>query len=251
MRQGEEVFKIACFGKSDVGLRRTNNEDSFVIERKLGVAVLADGMGGAAAGELASRLFTSAALEVFSSTGLTAGSDILEPIEKSFTLANRKILDHVKENPQHKGMGCTAELLAFGNSSYSLGHVGDSRTYLLRDGRLMQLTRDHSFVQDLLDKGVITPDEARGHRFRHVILRAVGTAESLSVDLMKGEVALGDVFLQCSDGLTDMVQDDRILQILSMPEALEVRVEKLIEAANAAGGQDNVTVILSQAMPEK
>lgn len=248
-RQGERVFKIACHGKSDVGLKRTNNEDSFAVEQNLGVAVLADGMGGAAAGELASRFFTRAALEVFSSADSNDDSNNPDPIERTFTLANRKILDHVKENPEHRGMGCTAELLAFKGPRYCLGHVGDSRTYLFRSGQLTQLTRDHSFVQDLLDKGVINSEEARVHRFRHVILRAVGTSESLSVDIMRGEVASGDLFLQCSDGLTDMVEDDLIVQILATGDPLGVKAEKLISAANAAGGYDNVTVVLSEVVP--
>jgi PPM family protein phosphatase len=249
IRRGEKVLKIACFGKSDVGLRRTNNEDAFWVAPELGLAGLADGMGGAAAGELASHLFTHAVTEVSSSMGEGNGFDSLEPVEKSFELANQRILNHVKEHPGHTGMGCTGELLALSNHSYYLGHVGDSRTYLFRQGELKQLTRDHSFVQDLVDKGVITPDEARTHRLRHVIMRAVGTRETLEVELGKGEVAAGDLFLLCSDGLTDMVEDELIQQVLSMPIELAVKAGRLIEAANAAGGRDNVTVVLIEVLP--
>lgn len=244
------MLKIACYGKSDVGLKRTNNEDSFFVENRLGLTGLADGMGGAAAGELASRFFTDAALEVF--TDLTVGNnqDVLDPIGRSFDLANRRILGHVETNPEHRGMGCTAELLALNNHSYYLGHVGDSRTYLLRKQELKQLTRDHSFVQDLVDKGVITPDEARTHRMRHVIMRAVGTSESLTVDLTKGEVEVGDLFLLCSDGLSDMIDDEAIYQILGAPLPLSAKAERLIQAAKDAGGFDNVTVVLSEILPE-
>jgi len=246
------MLKIACCGKSDVGMKRTNNEDAFLVEVDLGLTGLADGMGGAAAGEIASHFFTDAAIEVFSDLTVNTGnkSDALDPIGRSFDLANRRILSHVEENPAHRGMGCTAELLALNKRSYYLGHVGDSRTYLFRAKELRQLTRDHSFVQDLVDKGVITPEEARTHRMRHVIMRAVGTGESLAVDLMKGEVEPGDLFLLCSDGLTDMVEDDVIRQILSMPMELSRRAGELIEAAKSAGGFDNITVVLSEVLSE-
>ena len=240
------MLKVACFGKSDTGLKRSNNEDAFLVKPDLGLAVLADGMGGAAAGELASRFFTEAALEMFSWMADRRRSDSVATIEKSFDLANRRIRSHAKENPSHHGMGCTAELLALNDNDYYLGHVGDSRTYLFRDGQLRQLTRDHSFVQDLLEKGVITADEARTHRMRHVILRAVGTEESLVVDIIKGEAQPGDVFLQCSDGLTDMVNDESIQEIMTRPIGLKAKADTLVEAANAAGGHDNVTVVLSE-----
>lgn len=244
------MLRMACYGKSDTGRKRSNNEDAFLVNSDLGLAVLADGMGGAAAGELASRFFTEAALEMFTWMADRRRSDSVSTIEKSFDLANRRIRGHVQENPDHHGMGCTAELLAMNDRSYCLGHVGDSRTYLFRNGQLTQLTRDHSFVQDLLEKGVITSSQARTHRMRHVILRAVGTEEALAVDLLKGEALPGDVFLLCSDGLTDMVEDETIRQILTMPEALSHRAMMLVDAANAAGGHDNVTVVLCEVIAE-
>ena len=244
------MLKIACCGKSDVGMKRTNNEDAFLVKAELGLTGLADGMGGAAAGELASRLFTDATEEIFSSMGPEINQDILVPIGQCFELANRRILGHVEEVPEHRGMGCTAELLVLSNRSYYLGHVGDSRTYLFRRRELTQLTRDHSFVQDLMDKGVITRAEARTHRMRHVIMRAVGTSDSLAVELNKGAVEPGDLFLLCSDGLTDMVEDSIIEEILSRSGDLAVKAERLIEAAKAAGGFDNITVVMSEVFPE-
>jgi len=237
---------IAFFGKSDVGLKRTNNEDTFVVSHELEFCLAADGMGGAAAGELASLIFAETATKVFSGSGKRSEKESLKLVRESFTSANKKILDHTARNIEHKGMGCTAELVAFTNGGYVLGHVGDSRTYRLRDGQLEQLTRDHSFVQDQINQGLITPEEAKKHHLRNVILRAVGVSDNLSLDLLRGKVFPGDLFLLCSDGLTDMVEDSLILQVLSSPISLPQKADVLIDAAKSAGGRDNVTVVLSE-----
>ena len=237
---------IISFGKSDPGLKRPNNEDAFLIEPELGLNILADGMGGAAAGELASQIFTETAHELLSHTPPATEEERLRLLQQAYEQANARMLDHVTAQPEHRGMGCTAELLILWNSKFVLGHVGDSRTYLYRKGRLKQLTRDHSLVQDQVDQGIITQEEARTHRLRHVILRAVGTAEALAVDFLRGNTFPGDLFLLCSDGLTDMIDDPAIQTILEQPVALAERVDRLIESAKAAGGHDNVTVILSE-----
>jgi protein phosphatase len=155
-------------------------------------------------------------------------------------------VDDARENPGHQGMGCTAELITFDDGDYVLGHVGDSRTYLLRHGQLRQITHDHSLVQEELDKGLINRDEARKVSFRNVILRAVGVSKNLSVDLLSGKTMDGDIFLLCSDGLTDMIDDDVIRETMSLEADLYSRGERLIELANAAGGNDNITVVLCQ-----
>lgn len=240
------MVPVILFGKTDPGLRRSNNEDAFLLAPEVGLHLLADGMGGAAAGELASQIFAETAHELLSHTPLATEEERLQLIQQAFEQANGRILDHVATQPEHHGMGCTAELLILWNSKFVLGHVGDSRTYLYRRGQLKQLTRDHSLVQDQVDQGIITPEEARTHRLRHVILRAVGTTETLAVDFLRGNTFAGDLFLLCSDGLTDMVDDILIERILALPDALPQKVEKLIEAAKAAGGHDNITVILSE-----
>ncbi|MGV8073242.1 MAG: Stp1/IreP family PP2C-type Ser/Thr phosphatase [Syntrophobacteraceae bacterium] len=237
---------IISFGKSDPGLRRPNNEDAFLIEPKLGLNILADGMGGAAAGELASQIFTETARELFTWPHPPTEDERMRLLQQTYEQANARILDHVTQHQEHRGMGCTAELLLLWDSKFVLGHIGDSRTYLYRKGRLKQLTRDHSLVQDQVDQGLITTEEARTHRMRHVILRAVGTGESLAVDFLRGNTFPGDLFLLCSDGLTDMVDDRAIEDVLALPIDLSQRVEKLIDSAKAAGGHDNVTVILSE-----
>lgn len=241
------MLGLILLGKSDTGLVRSNNEDDFLVNSELGFAALADGMGGAAAGELASKFFINAALEVFSHN---SGEDSQDLLRRSFALANKMILDHAEANPEHKGLGCTAELLTFFDNCFALAHVGDSRTYLFRANVLRVLTQDHSFVQELINKGVINAQEARQHRMRHVILRAVGQHDNLEVELIHGDALPGDLFLLCSDGLTDMIEDDVIESILAQTLDLEARAQKLIDAAKASGGFDNVTVVLCEVVEQ-
>lgn len=217
-----------------------------MVRPELGFCLVADGIGGAAAGELASSIFAETTLEVFSTAQDQSEQETTELVQRAFEWANKRILDHVKENLHHHGMGCTAELVSFSDNGFVLGHMGDSRTYRLRNSQLKQLTQDHSLVQDQLDKGLITPAEARNHPMRNVILRALGVKESLSLDLVKGKTLSGDLFLLCSDGLTDMVDDSLIQEVLSSTMVLSQKVERLIELANSAGGRDNITVVLSE-----
>jgi len=247
-RWHKQMPKITSCGKSDVGLKRANNEDAFLVRPEQGFCLVADGVGGAAAGELASRTFAETALEVFSGTGPRSEKETVRLVQKAFAWANERILTHVKENPRHEGMGCTAELMAFCSEGFVLGHMGDSRTYRLRKGQLKQLSRDHSFVQGQIDQGLITPAEARNHPMRHLVLRAVGIEEDVALDLVRGKAFPGDVFLLCSDGLTDVVDDTMIRNVLSLAEPLSRKAEELIGLANSAGGYDNITVALSEVM---
>jgi protein phosphatase len=232
-------------GKTDTGLKRGNNEDAFVISSELDFCLAADGMGGAAAGELASRIFAESTLAIFEQNIRHPEETVLNRVQKAFSFANRKILEHVIQHPDHKGMGCTAELLAFSDEGFVLGHVGDSRTYRLRNGQLQQLTQDHTLVQQQVDEGLISSDKIKNHPLRNVILRAVGLNEELALDLIRGNVISGDLFLLCSDGLTDMIQDDQIQEILRGNSDVHGKVDKLIETAISAGGDDNVTVVMS------
>jgi serine/threonine protein phosphatase PrpC len=242
------MFRIACSGKSDIGLRRSNNEDALVIDPDRGFLAVADGMGGAASGEVASQIFVDTTREVFAAYEAQSDQVVSALVQKSFLLANARIFNLAKENADRQGMGCTAELLAFYDRTYMLGHVGDSRTYLFRDGILRQMTKDHSLVQDEIDQGLISPEEARSHAHRHVIVRAVGVHEELAVDLIKGQSRPGDLFLLCSDGLSDMIEDYQIQELLSLSVNVNEKAERLIEAAKAAGGHDNVTVALCEVL---
>jgi protein phosphatase len=240
------MLNLNSFGKSDIGLKRRNNEDAFAIRPDQALFALADGMGGEAAGEVASQIFIETTLEVFSRATLDSEQKTLEAVQEAFRLSNERILNHVEQNPQHQGMGCTAELIAFCDHHFVLGHVGDSRTYLFRRGRLRQLTRDHSFVQDQVDQGVITPEEARVHSLKNVILRAVGIDDPMAVDFIRGRSQPGDVFLLCSDGLSDLIDEASMQEILSRPFPLTTRGEGLIEQAKSRGGFDNITVVLCE-----
>jgi PPM family protein phosphatase len=235
-------MKIKAVGMTDVGLKRTNNEDAFVVRPDLGFWAVADGMGGAAAGEVASRIFVETATETFASNSTEETQ--MDRVKNAFTLANARILDHVASHPDHAGMGCTAEILAISGDDIFIGHIGDSRTYRLRNAELKQLSADHSLVAEQIKQGLINEQDARSHAMRHVILRAVGAKESVELDLLKGKGLPGDVFLLCSDGLTDMVDDASIRNCLILGDSLETLADQLIELAKAAGGKDNVTVVL-------
>ncbi len=238
--------KIDFIGKTDIGLVRPNNEDTFIVNASASFCLVADGMGGAAAGETASHIFAQTAEEIFGTKVAANETEVVESVQSTFRKANDRILAHAAEFPEHQGMGCTAELLAFTGSGFVIGHMGDSRTYRYRQTSLKQLTKDHSLVQDQIDQGLITEAQARTHSMRNVILRAVGVRPSPALDTLRGPVFQGDLFLLCSDGLTDMVEDEEIRQVLSMNGDLSQKTEHLIDMAKKAGGKDNVTVVLAE-----
>ncbi len=240
------MHRMDIIGKTDVGLVRPNNEDTFMINPDGSYCLVADGMGGAAAGETASQIFAQSADEVFTNPKPKTEHDVLACVQSTFRFANDRILAHVVENPDHQGMGCTAELLAITGSGFVIGHMGDSRTYRFRNGILKQLTKDHSLVQDQIDQGLITEEQARTHSMRNVILRAVGVRPSPALDTLRGPVYQGDLFLLCSDGLTDLVEDSEIKAVLSLDADLSLKTEHLIDLAKSAGGKDNITVVLAQ-----
>lgn len=235
---------IETAGVTDVGLRRSNNEDAFVIMQDQQAVSVADGMGGAAAGEVASNIFVTAVQDFFGSSWIGTEEAVYQIVQQVFNAANNRIIEYATRNPDNAGMGCTGELLAFADGRYIIGHVGDSRIYLLRNGELRQLTKDHSLVQMQLDGGSITAEEARVHPRKNIVLRAVGMELDFSLDILRGNCFVGDLFLLCSDGLTDMIEDDAISAILLSSSSLALKTEQLIESAKNAGGKDNVTVVL-------
>lgn len=233
-------------GISNVGLRRSNNEDAYIVMPEQRVVAVADGMGGAAAGEIASGIFVAAVSECFAAGTSVSEEDAYTRIQLVFSMANKRIIENVTQLPENAGMGCTAELLAFADGRYIIGHVGDSRIYLLRNRELRQLTRDHSLVQMQLDNGMITAEEARVHPKKNIVLRAVGMEHDFSLDIMRGNSSVDDLFLLCSDGLSDMIDDPTIFDCLSTADTLQQKAQKLIDSALSAGGKDNVTVVLCQ-----
>jgi protein phosphatase len=221
---------------SDVGRQRSGNEDNYFVQAPL--FVLADGMGGAQAGEVASEI----AIEAFRG-GLPDGQ-VEESLVAVIEDANAKVHEKANEVPEYRGMGTTCTVAYVADDEVVLAHVGDSRAYLLRDGELTKLTRDHSLVGELVDRGKVTEEEALTHPQRSVITRAVGPEPTVKVDAERIAARAGDVFLLCSDGLTDMIRDREVHRILTAVEGLEKAGRNLISAANHAGGRDNITVIL-------
>jgi serine/threonine protein phosphatase PrpC len=223
---------------TDPGRVRRRNEDAFVCEPPL--FAVADGMGGAQAGEIASRLAAGAFREYHEADALSAEARLRSIIQE----ANRRIYARAVSDPHASGMGTTVTAALVSGSEVVVGHVGDSRCYLLRDGTLEQLTDDHSLVADLVRSGRLTPQEAEVHPQRSVITRALGTDAAVAVDSFAVEARPGDVFLLCSDGLTSMVDEDTVLRAVREQPTLEQAARALVEAANDAGGEDNITVVL-------
>ncbi|CAA9464687.1 MAG: Protein serine/threonine phosphatase PrpC, regulation of stationary phase [uncultured Solirubrobacteraceae bacterium] len=228
---------VEHFADSDVGRQRQGNEDSLFVRSPL--FVVADGMGGAQAGEVASQMAVGAFAD-----GLT-GSSPAEALVRTVRDANRRIHERSQRDRQTAGMGTTltAAVLTEGDE-VAVAHVGDSRCYLLRDGDLVRLTRDHSLVGELVAQGKLTEEQAEAHPQRSVITRALGSEAEIQVDVDLYAARAGDLFLVCSDGLTSMVPESRIKELLTAPGDLDARGRSLIAAANRAGGRDNITVIL-------
>jgi len=223
---------------TDPGRRRRRNEDSFVVDPPL--FAVADGMGGAQAGEVASRLAASAFREFHEADDL-GGEERVEAIIQE---ANRRIYERAQHDAHASGMGTTVTAALVEGGRIALGHVGDSRAYRVRAGSLEQLTQDHSLVGDLIRSGRLSPEEADTHPQRSVITRALGTDPSVDVDTFAVEAEPGDLYLICSDGLTTMLGDEEIASILTEGADLEAAARALVKAANRRGGEDNVTVIL-------
>jgi len=239
VREGPTLGRSA--GATDTGRRRRRNEDSYVCEPPL--FAIADGMGGAQAGEVASRLAATVLAE--GGPGGTTG-DGEARVEALIREANRRVFQRSHEDAAMSGMGTTmtVALVNAEAGTIAFGHVGDSRAYRVRDGRLEQLTDDHSLVGELVRSGKISPEEAESHPQRAVITRALGTEPDVDVDTFTIETLPADLYLLCSDGLTDMLRDREILAVLEGARDLDAAARRLVEAANSSGGDDNITVVV-------
>ncbi len=221
---------------TDPGRRRRRNEDAYVVEPPL--FAVADGMGGAQAGEVASRLAAAALKE----SGAEAGGE--QRIVSLIQEANRRVYDRSNRDPSASGMGTTMTVALVEDGQVSFGHVGDSRAYLIRDGAMEQLTEDHSLVAELMRSGKLSPEEAETHPQRSVITRALGTDPDVDVDTFTIAAQTGDVFLLCSDGLTTMVSNQSILDLVERHRGdMDKALRALVSAANKGGGEDNITVV--------
>src|SRR5829696_5426087 len=225
------------FEQSDTGRQRRANEDSYFVRAPL--FVVADGMGGAQAGEVASRL----AAETFA-RGLPDDGTSEERLETRVRDANTRIHELSQQDRSLNGMGTTITAAYLDDDELALAHVGDSRAYLLRDGELSRLTRDHTLVDELVRRGELTEAEAAEHPQRSIITRALGPEPEVEIDLHTHRVRAGDVLLLCSDGLTGMLSEDEVAEILASRPSLAEAGHQLVAAANEAGGRDNITVVL-------
>ncbi len=239
-----EYKHITACCKTDPGKKRSRNEDKCMASTTCNCFVVADGMGGVAGGDVASALFVEAASEIFNGHRIVTLLENRDRIKEVFSLADSKISIHVEEHPDHAGMGCTAEIFSLSDGEYILGHIGDSRTYCFRDNRLEQLTKDHSFVQEQMEQGLISREQVGTSKYRNVLLRAVGIDSTQGVDVLSGQVSPGDIFLLCSDGLYNMLTVDDIVAVLAYDGELSLKADILVNMANDAGGFDNISVTL-------
>lgn len=235
---------------TDVGRIRQGNEDNFFAEadERRGVFVVADGMGGHAAGEVASEMAVSIVSRHLLPLQSVRDLGAAELINKSLQDANRAIFERMLAENDKQGMGTTASVMVLSDHGYLIGQIGDSRVYLYRDGTLTQITKDHSYVQEQVDAGLLTPEQARYHPYSNVITRCVGASDEVEADIYSGDVRVGDVFLLCSDGLTGMVDDRRLAQLLMARSGPGRIVDSLIAEANGRGGLDNITAIVIQVL---
>lgn len=244
-------MKCDFFSLTDTGRVRANNEDTIAVRPDVGMVALADGMGGYNAGEVASAMATAALLERFETLhqGLDDTVRMQPLLVDAMHCANRVVYEAACANPEHRGMATTLVTAVFHGSRVTIGHVGDSRAYRLRQGRFMCLTRDHSLLQEQLDAGLIPPHLARVAQHKNLVTRAVGVAAQVDVEVHEHHVQPGDMYMLCSDGLNDMLSDLEMAQVLLHFGPMERAGHELLRRANAAGGRDNISLILVQCAP--
>jgi protein phosphatase len=248
-------MNVKAIGLTHVGRQRQHNEDSFLVSDEAKLFLVADGMGGHAAGEIASKIAVDSISEFIVHTKEDDGTwphaydehygRATNRLMAALRLANTRVLEAMRKDARLRGMGTTVVAALADDSKMSVAHVGDSRAYLVRNGEMMRLTNDHSWVFEQVQAGMLTEAEAEKHPLRNVITRALGGALSVTPDASEVEAQPGDVYLLCSDGLTGMVPEEEILRVVSEnSENLETACQTLIDLANERGGLDNVTAIL-------
>lgn len=251
-------MKIRYAAKTDVGMKRSHNEDYFSLNEDERLFLVADGMGGHASGEVASRLAAETIGDFYKRTSADDDSTWPYKMDRSLSyvenrlvcavkLANLRIYETAKRDIRYSGMGTTLVSCLVGGDKLYVGHVGDSRAYRVRNGQIAQLTRDHSLLEEYKEaKPDMTEEEERNFPHKNVITRALGMRETVQVDIRAHDIQSGDLYLLCSDGLSGMITDAKIAEIADKDEALDRMVAELVDAANRNGGTDNVTSLLIQ-----
>lgn len=245
---------ISSCGMTDVGLKRGHNEDNFLINEELNLYVVADGMGGHAGGEYASAICVNTIEEIVTAIEVNGAAveEVSDPVELArerlryaLRLAGRRIFEKAAKEEEFHGMGTTAVALLIDGTNAVVAHVGDSRLYLMRDGKIQQVTEDHSFVARQVKAGVMTEEDAKSHRMRNVIYRSLGYQEDVEVDVSVLAIRQGDRFLLCSDGLTGHVDGDELGDVLGKYSPQDA-ARRLIEMACERGGDDNITAVIAK-----
>ncbi len=239
-------MRFSCAARTDVGVVRSGNEDTYLMVSERGLFVVADGMGGHAAGEVASDMAARIVAEEYRPVRGMSDDELMAQMVGAIRAANGAIFKRTIQEQDKRGMGTTATVLALLPRRYLIGQVGDSRAYVLRGGVLTQITKDHSYVQEQVDAGRLSPEEARVHPYANVITRCVGSNGDVVPDLFLGTLEAGDLLLLASDGLTGMLEDEDLRTVMASGDPLETMVDRLIADANRRGGLDNITVVLVQ-----
>ena len=247
------MAEIESAGITDVGRKRKGNEDSLFLDDGLGLYIVADGMGGHQAGEVASRLavdvITRHIIETLADAETSGdGKAEMKSVGDAIQLANHAIYEHAREQPEYAGMGSTVVVVVFFANKLCVGHVGDSRLYRFRDSLLEQVTQDHSVVQELVSRGLVTAEEARQSVNKNLVTRALGVDPTVTPDISEHVIQDDDIYLLCSDGLNDVLADGDIeMMLIEHRRQLEDAVQHMIDTANERGGPDNISVILIRA----
>lgn len=253
-------MRVRFSGATDIGLKRDHNEDSVHLPTQTRLAIVADGMGGHASGEVASALAVDTMVDYYGRTAdmqpLTwpykVDRDLRGDINRMTTgvlLANLEVHERASRDPNCKGMGTTVVAIYFLDDTIIVGHVGDSRVYRCRDGKLTQVTEDHSLINDYIKMKRVTEEEAENWPHKNVIVRALGMKDSVQVDIVTEQPQVGDCYLLCSDGLSDMLTDAQMAHIVTSTPDLDKTVTNLIAGANENGGVDNISVVLARVEP--
>jgi protein phosphatase len=247
------MMRITSAGITNVGMKRQNNEDNYLINDEVGVYVCCDGMGGHAGGDYASQIAVTTVEEVMANIRDEGAADddaaedqiTQEKIKYAIRLAGKRIYERAQADPEFRGMGTTAVILLFRRGMAYLAHVGDSRGYLLRGGQITQRTEDHSWVNEQIKAGLITAETAKNHRFRNIITRSLGFQEEVEIDTQVLRAEPGDMYLLCSDGLTNLVSEEEIRDML-IATSFQEALRDLVTLANDRGGDDNITAVLAR-----
>ncbi len=247
-------MKVESYGISNVGMKRGQNEDNYLVNESLGLYVVADGMGGHVGGEFASKMAVTTVEEVLAQLSQSQGKppaeiskDVSHGEKLKFAIreASRRIFDQALYDESLRGMGTTIVAMILHKTKAYVAHVGDSRGYLIREGKIEQITQDHSLVGEQIRAGILSPDDVKAHRYKNIITRSVGYQEFVESDLCVKELQVGDKLLLCSDGLSNMVTDSEMLE-LATRHSLQETCENLVALANERGGDDNITVVIAQ-----